>query len=112
MKKIILGIVLLFSVLGPWPVTVTPLTITSRAGISWESWLPAIAQAESDGYIWAVSRKGKKYGRGMFQISEIALTPLHLGTPRDGMDGTEMPIQYQHRAGHCALVLAESLAGL
>lgn len=38
--------------------------------------------------------------------------PLHLGTPRDGMDGTEMPIQYQHRAGHCALVLAESLAGL
>ena len=74
MKKIILGIVLLFSVLGPWPVTVTPLTITSRAGISWEAWLPAIAQAESDGYIWAVSRKGEKYGRGMFQISEIALT--------------------------------------
>lgn len=47
--------------------------MAGRAGISWEAWLPAIAHAESDGYIWAISRKGERHGRGMYQISEIAL---------------------------------------
>lgn len=73
MWKVIAALVVLLSFLGPWPASVTSLQMSGRAGISWESWLPAIAQAESDGYVWAVSRKGAHHGRGILQISEIAL---------------------------------------
>lgn len=73
MQKVIIAVVLLFSVLGPIPLSMSSIAMSGRAGISWEAWLPAIAQAESDGYVWAVSKKGAHHGRGKYQISEIAL---------------------------------------
>ena len=47
--------------------------LQSESPIDWRYWLPAIRSAESSNYIWAKSYLGAHHGRGLYQISEIAL---------------------------------------
>jgi len=61
--------------------SIVPRDILGRAGISWERFLPAIAWAESEHYAWAVSKKGARHGRGIYQVSEVCLQHYKDETP-------------------------------
>jgi hypothetical protein len=76
-KKLSLFLVLCAHVfIGSSAVKNSNLTLSflqSEKKIDWKQWLPAIRSVESSNYIWAKSYLGEYHGRGLYQISEIAL---------------------------------------